>query len=109
MLLVSVLVRKRSEVFYLHDGADADVATVLAEGRYLNRELIEEGLATPMRYRVSGNGARAGATGADETSACRQSIQARQVGLHCTATADELVWCLLWKDLWNTGNWVRQA
>ena len=49
MLLVSsVLVRKRSEVFYLHDGADADAATALAEGRYLNRELIEGGLATPM-------------------------------------------------------------
>ena len=37
-----------ADVFYLPEAADGDAATALAEGRDLNRELIEEGLATPM-------------------------------------------------------------
>ena len=34
-----------ADVFYLPQDAEGDAATVLAEGRYLNRELVEEGLA----------------------------------------------------------------
>jgi endonuclease YncB( thermonuclease family) len=40
--------RYLADVYYVPDGADGDAATALAEGRDLNRELIEEGLATPM-------------------------------------------------------------
>ena len=34
-----------ADVFYLPQGAEGDAATALAKGRYLNRELVEEGLA----------------------------------------------------------------